>query len=78
MSAGIHVVFRTPWPGNPRVNIQKGSNGDAKIYQIRQFLAAIDKLPSVRQCAALQGGGEGGRGRAAEARACPGPVHTET
>ncbi len=38
-----HAVFRTPWPGDPRVNIQKGSGGKAKTYQIRQVLEAIKK-----------------------------------
>ena len=32
-----------PWAGNPRVNIQNFS-GQAKPYQVRQVLAAIDKL----------------------------------
>jgi hypothetical protein len=39
-----HAVYRTPWPGDPRVNIQRGSNGLAKVYQVRQVLEAIDKL----------------------------------
>lgn len=38
-----HVVYRMPWPGDPRVNIQN-DRGRAKVYQIRQVLAAIDKL----------------------------------
>ena len=38
-----HTVFRTPWPGNPRVNIQD-DHGKAKAYQVRQVLQAIDKL----------------------------------
>jgi hypothetical protein len=37
-----HAVFRTPWPGDPRVNIQN-DNGRAKVYQIRQVLAAIER-----------------------------------
>lgn len=41
-SGGSHAVFRTPWPGDPRVNIQN-SSGQAKPYQVRQVLAAIDK-----------------------------------
>lgn len=41
-SGGSHAVFKTPWPGDPRVNIQN-SNGIAKAYQVRQVLAAIDK-----------------------------------
>ncbi|GAA4180123.1 toxin HicA [Gryllotalpicola koreensis] len=39
-----HAVFKTPWPGDPRVNIQRGEGGRAKPYQVRQVLAAIDKL----------------------------------
>ena len=38
-----HVVFKTPWPGDPRVNIQN-EKGRAKPYQVRQVLKAIDKL----------------------------------
>ena len=38
-----HCVFKTPWPGDPRVNIQN-DNGKAKAYQVRQVLAAIRRL----------------------------------
>ena len=38
-----HAVFKTPWPGDPRVNIQN-DKGKAKPYQVRQVLAAIAKL----------------------------------
>ena len=41
-NGGSHAAFKTPWPGDPRVNIQN-SNGQAKPYQVRQVLAAIDK-----------------------------------
>lgn len=37
-----HATFKTPWPGNPRVNIQN-DKGKAKAYQVRQVLEAIDK-----------------------------------
>ncbi len=37
-------MFKTPWPGDPRVNIQKSKGGKAKAYQVRQVLKAIDKL----------------------------------
>ena len=37
-----HAVFKMPWAGDPRVNIQD-KNGKAKTYQVRQVLAAIDK-----------------------------------
>jgi hypothetical protein len=40
---GSHHCFDMPWPGDPRINIQsKGAN--AKPYQVRQVIAAIDKL----------------------------------
>ena len=41
-SGGSHAVFKTPWPGDPRVNIQD-DHGQAKAYQVRQVLAAIEK-----------------------------------
>jgi len=42
-SGGSHQAYKMPWAGNPRVNIQNFS-GQAKPYQVRQVLAAIDKL----------------------------------
>ena len=41
-SGGSHAVYKTPWRGDPRVNIQS-DHGKAKPYQVRQVLAAIDK-----------------------------------
>ncbi len=38
-----HAIFKTPWPGDPRVNIQN-AKGKAKPYQVRQVLQAIAKL----------------------------------
>ncbi|MGE4403181.1 MAG: toxin HicA [Desulfobulbus sp.] len=38
-----HRIYKTPWIGDPRVNIQD-SKGMAKAYQVRQVLKAIDKL----------------------------------
>lgn len=38
-SGSSHAVFKTPWPGDPRVNIQN-SKGMAKAYQVRQVLLA--------------------------------------
>ncbi|WP_144030171.1 toxin HicA [Burkholderia sp. AU16741] len=35
--------FKTPWQGDPRVNIQN-DRGKAKAYQVRQVLDAIDRL----------------------------------
>ncbi len=42
-SASSHLVFKTPWIGDPRINIQN-DRGRAKAYQVRQVLAAIAKL----------------------------------
>ncbi len=47
MPGSSHMVFRTPWPGDPRVNIQN-DRGMAKAYQVRQVLQAIDKLKEDR------------------------------
>ena len=38
-----HRVYRMPWKGDPRVNIQE-RNGRAKPYQVRQALRAIERL----------------------------------
>jgi hypothetical protein len=42
-----HRVWKMPWPGNPRVNMQN-DRGKAKAYQVRQLLEAIDRLGSAR------------------------------
>ena len=41
-----HAVFKTPWIGDPRINIQ-GDKGKAKAYQVRQVLQAIEKLREI-------------------------------
>ena len=38
-----HRVYRMPWPGDQRVNIQN-DKGMAKAYQVRQVIRAIEKL----------------------------------
>ena len=42
-SGSSHRVYKTPWSGDPRVNIQN-SKGKAKSYQVRQVLKAIERL----------------------------------
>lgn len=37
------TIFKTPWIGDPRINIQS-DKGKAKAYQVRQVLLAIQKL----------------------------------
>lgn len=44
---GSHYVYKTPWQGDPRVNIQRDGN-KAKPYQVRQVLKAIDRLEDER------------------------------
>ena len=41
--ATSHSVYKTPWPGDPRVNIQTDKSGKAKDYQVKQVLQAIEK-----------------------------------
>ena len=38
-----HRVYKMPWQGDPRINIQN-AKGMAKPYQVRQVLRAIDRL----------------------------------
>ncbi len=38
-----HRVYKTPWQGDPRVNIQS-TKGKAKAYQVKQVLNAIRRL----------------------------------
>lgn len=38
-----HRVYKTPWQGDPRVNIQN-AKGKAKAYQVKQVLNAIKRL----------------------------------
>lgn len=42
-----HLIFKTPWLGDPRINIQD-DRGKAKAYQVRQVLLAIDKLEGMQ------------------------------
>ena len=46
-SGTSHAIFKTPWVGDPRINIQD-DKGKAKGYQVRQVLTAIDKLEDMR------------------------------
>ena len=42
-SGGSHRVYKTPWIGDPRVNIQN-DKGKSKVYQVRQVLKAIERM----------------------------------
>lgn len=38
-----HRIYKTPWQGDPRINIQN-DKGKAKAYQVKQVLLAIERL----------------------------------
>jgi len=42
-SGSSHRIYKTPWQGDPRINIQN-HKGKAKAYQVKQVLLAIEKL----------------------------------
>lgn len=42
-SGSSHRIYKTPWQGDPRLNIQN-SKGKAKAYLVRQVLKAIERL----------------------------------
>ena len=42
-SGSSHRIYKTPWQGDPRVNIQN-NKGKAKVYQVKQVLKAIERL----------------------------------
>jgi hypothetical protein len=42
-ASGSHRVYKTPWIGDPRVNIQN-NKGLGKAYQVKQVLKAIERL----------------------------------
>jgi hypothetical protein len=42
-SASSHRVYKTPWQGDPRINIQN-YKGEAKAYQVKQVLLALERL----------------------------------
>jgi hypothetical protein len=42
-----HNIFKTPWVGDPRINIQN-DKGKSKPYQVRRVLAAIARLAELQ------------------------------
>jgi len=42
-TSSSHRIYKTPWKGDPRINIQN-YKGPAKAYQVKQVLMAIQKL----------------------------------
>jgi hypothetical protein len=41
--SGSHHIFKTPWKGDPRINLQ-ATKGESKPYQVRQVLKALKTL----------------------------------
>jgi hypothetical protein len=42
-----HRIYKTPWQGDPRVNIQN-NKGKSKTYQVKQVLKAIERMEADR------------------------------
>jgi len=40
---GSHHIFKTPWTGDPRINLQRDGQ-KAKAYQVDQVVAALERL----------------------------------
>lgn len=47
--SGSHYIFKTPWQGDPRINLQKLKGNFAKPYQVRQVLRALRKLKELEE-----------------------------
>lgn len=47
--SGSHHIFKTPWQGDPRINLQKVKGNNAKPYQVRQVLRALRKLKGLQE-----------------------------
>ena len=47
--SGSHHIFKTPWQGDPRINLQKEKGSNAKPYQVRQVLRALRKLKELEE-----------------------------
>lgn len=45
---GSHHIFKMPWQGHPRINLQKDGS-KAKVYQVRQVREALIKLQKIKK-----------------------------
>lgn len=45
---GSHHIFKTPWIGDPRINLQE-VKGYAKPYQVDQVVEALRKLHEMQE-----------------------------
>lgn len=49
-SGSSHFIFKTPWPGDPRINIQRDKTKKmAKPYQVKQVKAALERLRELKR-----------------------------
>ena len=48
-TGGSHHIFKTPWQGDPRINLQKLKGNLAKPYQVRQVLQSLRKLKEIKK-----------------------------
>ena len=46
-TGGSHFIFKTPWKGDPRINLQKDGKM-AKSYQVKDVIQAIRKLEDLK------------------------------
>lgn len=46
--SGSHHIFKMPWQGHPRINIQKDGS-KAKAYQVKQVKEALLKLKEMKK-----------------------------
>jgi hypothetical protein len=53
---GSHHIFKTPWPGDPRINLQKGGGGKAKPYQVDQVISALEQLKETEDAKSKRAG----------------------
>lgn len=51
--SGSHHVYKMPWPGDPRINLQK-DGPNAKRYQVVQMLEAIERLKAIQSAPATE------------------------
>ena len=45
---GSHHIFKTPWKGDPRINLQRDGKS-AKLYQVKMVQKAIKKLEDMNE-----------------------------
>ena len=45
---GSHHIFKTPWAGDPRLNLQ-ADKSKAKPYQVGQVVDALKKLQQMKE-----------------------------